>query len=114
MNGSINMREGRYSIIPLFWVNATLATIIGLIISKVWVENFKVRYFNRYVCSVGKESIVYLCLNQIVIFILNGVFDHFTIPYVIKQPLLLIFSLIILYAICRIVFNSTFKIFFGR
>lgn len=71
INGYVNMREGKYGIWPLFWINA-----IGLTVA--WWNFFRYigMYFNRnkifhklkkWLEEIGKNSIVYLCFNQLFI-----------------------------------------------
>lgn len=69
-NGYINMREGTYSFIPLFWINAISACFIGISISKLIVF-FGTKSILNYLTSVGKNSITYVCLNQFVILVLE-------------------------------------------
>lgn len=114
LNGAVNMRDGRYSLIPLFWVNATLATVTGLLISKCWFEFKADGIVNSYICSIGKESIVYLCLNQLVIFFVKKVGDIIALTLILNQLIVLFISLIVLYLICRIVFSTKLKILFGK
>lgn len=71
LNGCVNMRAGEYRCIPLFWFNASAACIIGIYIAwmmEKFIEGQKqYRAIDRYIRLVGSESIVYMCLNQIVI-----------------------------------------------
>ncbi len=63
VNGYVNMRTGRYSIVPLFWINAILSSCILLSLSELFSKKIK----SKWLLSIGKNSIVYLCLNQLVI-----------------------------------------------
>ena len=38
-NGYVNMRTGEYACIPLFWINAVFATLVGINISR-FLEKF--------------------------------------------------------------------------
>ena len=76
-NEYVNMRCGIYGNIPLFWINAILSTIIGINISKKLEKelNENIKY---YITEIGKNSIVYLCLNQFVIKIVNTIEELLT------------------------------------
>lgn len=113
-NGAVNMRDGRYSLIPLFWINATLATVTGLLFSKSWLKVSRNSMLNNYVCSIGRESIVYLCLNQLVISFLKRTIDVIKAPHIVIQLIILLTSLVILYFICRITFMTRLKSLFGK
>lgn len=113
-NGAINMRDGRYSLIPLFWINATLATVTGLLISKCRFEVSGNGILSKYVSSIGRESIVYLCLNQLVVFFAKKVGDVMALPFILNQLMVLFISLFVLYLICWVVFNTKLKILFGK
>ncbi|GFP74222.1 acyltransferase family protein [Clostridium fungisolvens] len=82
VNYSVNMRTITYGIIPLFWVNAILSTITYWNISR-YLDICKVKFIkkiNHQLIYIGKNSIVYLCLNQIVILISTKCLE-FTIDY---------------------------------
>ena len=113
-NGAVNMRDGRYSIIPLFWINATLAIVTGLLVSKSWLAGSGANILNGYICSIGRESIVYLCLNQLVILGVKKAAAPFELPFIVSQLLILSISLLILYLICRITFKTKLKVLFGK
>lgn len=76
INGSVNMRIGQYHWVLLFWINAT-----GMCISILWFSK-KIHSFisktwkllDAYICSVGRNSIIYLCFNQIIIKALQQLF----------------------------------------
>lgn len=64
----VNMRAGTYpNVFILFWTNAISASIIGMNIAKKMKELFKDNLINCYLQSIGRNSIVYVCLNQAVI-----------------------------------------------
>lgn len=67
VNGAVNMRTGSYSIIPLFWINAILAIILFFNISKIVNNAFRDSIIHKWIVGIGKNSIVYVCLNQIVL-----------------------------------------------
>jgi len=76
-NGSVNMRTGVYGCIPLYWVNATGASILGVSIAKDISQHIECKGYkkiDKYIRTIGEDSIVYLGFNQIVIFSLNKIF----------------------------------------
>ena len=114
MNGAVNMRDGKYAIIPLFWINATLATVMGFLLSKEWVKHIMIKLVNGYICGIGRESIVYLCLNQLVIFFVKAGFESISLPFIVQQIIVLVITLVILYFLCRVVFKTKLKYLFGK
>lgn len=114
LNDAVNMRDGRYGFIPLFWINATLATTVGLLISKEWIHYIKLQKINGHMCKIGRESIVYLCLNQIVIFTAKSVMETFSLPFIVKQLFILSITMVTLFILCRIVFATKLKVLFGK
>ena len=69
----VNMRTGTYpSSLIAFWINAVAASTIGLNIACRMKQWFKNCLLNRYLQGVGRNSIVYVWLNQIVI-LLSGI-----------------------------------------
>lgn len=68
-NGIVNMRQGQYANIFLFWINAVGGSWVGLNLV-VLMLSWKNRYFDILVSlfgRIGRDSIVYLCLNELVI-----------------------------------------------
>lgn len=114
LNGAVNMRDGKYAIIPLFWINATLATVMGFLLSKEWVQHIRIKLVNGYICSIGRESIVYLCLNQLVIFFVKAGFESISLPFILQQIIVLVITLVILYLLCRVIFKTKIKYVFGK
>ena len=81
VNSKVNMREGEYGIVPLFWINSVGMCIILWNTSRKIVEmtqNNSLGESIKKICSVvmgiGRRSMVYLCFNQILIFIAFKVF----------------------------------------
>ncbi len=69
LNSPVNLRKGEYGIIPLFWLGS-VAAIISLwnLCRRInsWLEN-KMPRIHHWIVGIGKDSIVYLCLNQLMI-----------------------------------------------
>ncbi|MBQ7544140.1 MAG: acyltransferase [Synergistaceae bacterium] len=67
LNGYVNVRIGVYGFVPLFYVNVLLSCIVGMSLAEILHRTFQGTLIDGCLQSVGKNSIVYLCLNQIVI-----------------------------------------------
>ena len=75
-NGKVNMREGKYGIVPLFWINSVGMCIV------LWnaareiqeIHNTKLSkdvLIDLYsiLINIGRRSLIFLCLNQVMIVI---------------------------------------------
>ena len=118
----INMRTGKYSsAFVLFWVNAIAASIIGLNVAKRFKEYLKDSIVNRYLQSIGRSSIVYVCLNQIVIMLcgklVNKALELINVSIgitVVVRILVLILSLMVLFFLSLLFEKTFFRVFIGR
>lgn len=77
-NGYVNMRTGIYSIVPLFWINAVGAIIVGINFAK-YAENILPSPVNAWLELIGKRSIAYVCWNQVVILFVVRYLDELEI-----------------------------------
>lgn len=110
INGYINMREGTYAFMPLFWINALLSIYVGVSISKLICRTGNIKWLT----SIGRNSIVYVCLNQLVIRVLYKAFGYIQMPIVITHLLMLVFSMIILYWLAELFTRTKLKVFIGK
>ena len=111
LNGYINMRTGTYAIVPLFWINALLSIFVGISMSKYVV---KLKVIKHLLVGVGENSIVYLCLNQLVILVCTKILRYTFFDGVISKLFILALSLAGLY-ICEMLFTKTrMKILIGK
>lgn len=109
VNGYINMRTGMYAIIPLFWINAIGACVVGINLSEYLEElkiNGKSLLLIHFIKRIGKNSMVYLCLNQIVLIMIRNMIEPLGIPRGFLQIAILILGLIVLY-VCDLFINGT-------
>lgn len=83
-NGYINMRKGIYAIVPLFWINALLAIWVGLSLCKRIEEKVLPKYW-MWMAYCGKNSIVFVCLNQLMILVFTKILSLFEINIVIEK-----------------------------
>lgn len=114
LNGHVNMRTEEYSIVALFWVNSILSIIVGINISKLIYGYIQNRFLGSWLTGIGKNSIIYVCLNQIVIALLRKVILMLVPVKYLSTILLLIASLLALYVISRIFENPKLKLLIGR
>lgn len=109
INGYVNMRTGLYAIIPLFWINAIGACIVGINLSEYLAEikiNGRTLTIISILKRIGKNSLVYLCLNQIVLMLIRYIIGPLGIPRGFLQIAILILGLIVLYG-CDLLINGT-------
>lgn len=112
LNTYVDMRIGKYGIIPLFWINSISAIILGINISK-HIDKLLKCNIKDFIISIGKNSIVYVCLNQLVYtkieeIIYNIVKNqalNFTSVMIIKC-IIIILTIIIIY-ICNFIIQHT-------
>lgn len=78
VNGAINLRAGTYTFIPLFWINAIGASLVGWSIARKTdsCEKGFLSISARWLRCVGKDSLVYLCWNQLAILIVTKIMIH--------------------------------------
>lgn len=113
-NGYINMRTGTYAIIPLFWINAVLAIVVGFNFSRLICSYIENNCIGKWLINIGVNSIVYVCLNQVIIMFVNRFFDLLQLPEYISKSLVLTITLLILFLITIITMNSRLKMLFGK
>lgn len=117
LNGYINMRTGNYAIIPLFWMNAIGAIIVGLNLAK-YIEIYIKEVLVKGIMSIGRNSIVYVCLNQVVLLILKKLIEVLSLQIYIPNIIIKIIELgvaLLILGICSSVINHTkLKVFIGK
>lgn len=114
LNGYINMRTETYAVIPLFWVNAVLSIIVGVNLSKLLYKHIQKSVVEKWLVSIGRESIVYVCLNQVVIQIVRKAIQMLNIPAYWSSILILIITMAVLWVISKIMMNTKLKLLIGK
>lgn len=114
LNGYVNMRSEVYSIPVLFWVNAIMATVVGYNIAKMIYPHIKDSFIGDWMTQIGKDSIVYLCLNQIVILVAGALVKPLGLHILIRQIIVLCLTLLALYYLDRLFMNTRLKVFLGK
>jgi acyltransferase len=110
VNSYVNMREGNYAIIPLFWFNALLAIYLGISISKIICNRIKV----KWISSIGRNSIVYVCMNQITIVVVGKMLRYIISSNIVIRLFTLGLSMIVLYCLSLIFTKTRLKILIGK
>lgn len=119
INGYVNIRLCSYSIIPLFWINSIVAFLCytNLFYKIEATDNKFVKVLNNWLKDVGKNSITFVCLNQIVLLILNKIVSICSlnnINYLLLHLIILIAALFCL-KIASVVINKTkLRILIGK
>ena len=120
LNGGINMRTGHYSIIPLFWLNALTAIIVywnlSIFLCNIMANN-NIIWFKREIIDIGKNSIIYLCLNQTVIWGVSTLLRKLGLlpaSWGFKCLIVMLISLVILKFAERIIIHSQLRVLFGK
>lgn len=117
-NGYINMRLGEYAKVPLFWINAVGAGIIGMNFSKYCCPlKDRLRIFSfifKFIGYIGKNSIVYVCLNEFVIYIFRNHIELLELPDGVASLVFLIVTIVILYFLDTVINTTVLRVIIGR
>ncbi len=114
INGMVNMRNAQYHHIPLFWINAIFCTILGIEFFYM-LDAKKPRHIYKIIAYMGKNSIIFLCLNQMVILFSQQIVKMLGLENkYINHFFVLLITLIILYLISYFALNTKLKIIFGK
>lgn len=120
VNGYVNMRDGVYSNIVLFWFNATLAFIVLWNDVKIVYSFFKThscRFFqisSKWIQSIGSDSIIYLCFNQFFIIAITNILEP-KLSAVLCKLIVFIITMILLRVLNSLIRKSRFQyIFFSN
>lgn len=113
VNDEINMREGRYGILPLFWFNAlSCSLLLYNLCREYWNRDKDSRvlgFLNRELTYIGQNAIIYVCLNQLILYLLTLAWDISGYGSLARFLLKLIRFLLamILLRVCSIVIHRT-------
>ena len=108
------MRAEKYANILLFWLNALLSIYIGISLSKGMHFALKDNLIERWLDSIGRNSIVYVCCNQLVIFFVTTLFKHTGITIICENVLILIVSMAMLYGLSVLLTRTKLRVLIGR
>lgn len=123
INDVVNLRTGEYGNIPLFWINSIGASVVGLQIA-VWLSQCrnKILYpIINFVKRVGRNSIIYLCLNQLALWEvdkavknIDSCLEFLTIEGILYSVIVFTVIMILLSAADSIISRTKFKWCFGQ
>lgn len=72
LNDYVNIKSGWYGIVPVFFINAIIGSfgfyMVALLICKYFSEK---NYFKKVLLAVGQKSMLYLGINQLLIFLIS-------------------------------------------
>lgn len=122
-NDVVNLRTGEYGNIPLFWINSTGASVVGLQIA-VWLSQCrnKILYpIISFVKRVGRNSIIYLCLNQLALWEvddavknIDSCLEFVTIEGMLYSVIVFVMIMILLSIADQIISRTSLKWCFGQ
>lgn len=118
VNGYVNMRTGEYNIVPLFWLNAVLATVVLLNFSRLIYKFLGSGFIGKRLSEIGKNSIVYLCFNQLAI----RTFEKFifvdesfpTVSKLLLKILIFVLSMAMLFLIEKLITKTKLRVLVGK
>lgn len=121
VNGYVNMRTGEYSIVPLFWINA-IGLIIGWLNLARIIDNSLSNALGAdkiigEMKFIGRNSIVYLCLNQVTILVIQKISKHLPIsqiPWLVISFVSLIITVAVLHLFALLFNRTKLKLMLGR
>lgn len=119
-NGYVNMRTSSYAIKILSLFNAVSMTVVGWNISRIiynYLSKSKLHIVGDVFINIGKNSIVYVCLNQFVILFVMVIIHKITVIKIntsLANVIVLIIAILILHIISYILTNTKLKLFIGK
>lgn len=114
INGWVDMRTGKYCILPLTIINALGFSLVMLNVSRLLFLALGKNKGMKMFSDVGKNSIVYLCMNQLVIAVSEKVISYTKINGILEKISIIVFVFFVL-KICECLFIQTpLKIIFGK
>ena len=123
LNGYINLREGSYAIWPLFWIDAVGMTFfLWNFIRYVYDWCKQIEMLKRpltWINSVGRESIIFLCLNQLAILLASKLMDlclpeMHSILLFCKQLIILAIAMFECFVAQKIIVKTKLRVIIGK
>ncbi|MCD7887563.1 MAG: hypothetical protein LUG44_08105, partial [Clostridiales bacterium] len=106
-----------YAIIPLFWVNAVLATLTGLNLCRHMDDRIgrKGNALLRCVKTMGRNSITFVCLNQVVILLWKNFFAQMPLMNgFVKSLAILVLTVIVLMGLDCVIQRTKLRVVIGK
>lgn len=113
----VNMRSASYNGYPLFWINAVVAIVVGWNLSRYiyeWLKRIGWHRFSQWLRNIGKNSIIYLCLNQICILVTTRVLDYLNLSVIAEKFIVFALVMVGLFILEKIICNTRLKVFIGK
>lgn len=112
LNGSVNMRTNDYSNILLFWINAVGSMVILLNVANIIIKKFRIP---NVILEIGSESLIYPCVNHVMITYMNYYFTSDNLIVILTYKLLqFIFVMGMCFLINRLMRDSMLRFAVGR
>lgn len=113
----INMKMRWYGVAPVFWFNALIGTFAVYIFSVLVVECFfvhKLQFLKKSFTYIGRESLVFLGFNQLVILLLEIFFERISIAWLIVAIVKLGLTIALLICLARLFENKKTRVLIGK
>ena len=108
------MRMGYYANIFLFWLNALFSIVVGLNFAKLFYDKIKGTAISKWLMSIGKNSIIYVCLNEIVLLSVDKILEKMHLSWIFYKLAMLCITLFILLLISEVILKSKLKVVIGK
>ena len=117
-NTTINMRTGKYGNVFIFWIISTAAIIIGIsishLVSDIAKKNEHLNRIAELIVQIGQNGIIYVCINQLVITILNRILLRFIYRDTLYNILIVIMTFTILHIAVFVINRSWIRVTLGK
>lgn len=117
VNGSVNLRTGNYACVLLFWTNCILSVVLLMNAGKRIDDMKNILGGYTYLCNIGKNSIIYLCFNQLAILLSKSIVLSTFIGkmnWLVRGITILFLSMGILSALDSMISRCKIRKLFGR
>lgn len=112
VNDYVNIKSGWYGIVPVFWINAVIGTVAFALLVKWFTRVTKdSNRIRGLLAFIGRNSMIFLGLNQLVILIFSILYEKCNLPgnIYIRGIVILTFSIAVLWGICALVNKAKCK-----
>lgn len=110
----VNMRTSTYPNPIFFLINFLVAMVLYLSFSKWLLGRKSLKKVNKVLENIGKNSIVYLCFNQIALLIFDKIVCLFIKNNLIANSITTLLTIASLYVFSKFLFKSKCKVLFGK
>jgi len=75
VNTKVSMRTNQYGLIPIYWIDSVLiiCSLINIFGYFAPIITKRQKTLQTFIETVSKQSIIFLCCNQAILFVLGGV-----------------------------------------